>query len=192
MEKKVMVEISARHVHLPQDIYKKLFGEDAEMTVKKHLTGGGAFVDERRVTIVGPKSEMKNVAILGPYRPFQVELAKTDARKLGIDAPIRISGDTKGSAPIKVIGDFGEVEVTEGAIVAKRHVHIGESDAAEWGVKRDDVLMVRIKTDERTTIYDDVIVRTNPDDGLPPLMHIDTDEGNAAGMNGTMDGFIYE
>ena len=191
MEKKVSVEISARHVHLPEDVYKKLFGEDAEMTSVKDLTGGGAFVDARRVTLVGPRSEMKRVAILGPYRPLQVELSKTDARKLGIDPPIRISGDTKGSAPIKIIGDLGEHDADEGAIIAKRHIHVCEREAAEWGVKKNDIVKVSIRTDERSTIYDDVVIRTNPEESLA-IMHIDTDEGNAAGMNGTMDGFVVE
>ena len=191
MEKKVSVEISARHVHLSEEVYKKLFGEDAEMTSVKDLTGGGAFVDARRVTLVGPKSEMKRVAVLGPYRPVQIELSKTDARKLGVDAPIRISGDTKGSAPIKIIGDCGEYDAEEGAIIAKRHIHVCEREAAEWGVKKNDIVKVSIKTDERSLIFDDVVIRTNPEESLA-IMHIDTDEGNAAGMDGTTDGFVVE
>ena len=189
MEKKVFVEISARHVHLPQDVYRILFGEDAEMTAVKNLTGGGAFVDSRRVTLVGPKGEMKRVAILGPYRPTQIELAKTDARKLGVDAPIRISGNTAGTAPIKIIGDVGEYEAPEGAIVAKRHIHLGQTDADEWGVVKGQNVQVRIESEGRTLIFDDVEIRPNPDDGNGPLMHIDTDEGNAAGMNGPGEGF---
>ena len=191
MEKKVSVEISARHVHLSEEVYKKLFGEDAEMTSVKNLTGGGAFVDARRVTLVGPKSEMTRVAILGPYRPVQIELSKTDARKLGVDAPIRISGDTKGSAPIKIVGDCGEYEAEEGAIIAKRHIHVCEREAAEWGVKKNDIVKVSIVTEERSLIFDDVVIRTNPEESLA-IMHIDTDEGNAAGMNGTTDGFVVE
>ena len=191
MEKKVSVEISARHVNLPEDVYKKLFGEDAEMTSVKNLTGGGAFVDARRVTLVGPKSEMHRVAILGPYRPTQIELSKTDARKLGVEPPIRISGDTKGSAPIKIIGDCGEYEAEEGAIIAKRHIHVCEREAAEWGVKKNDIVKVSIKTAERSLIFDDVVIRTNPEESLA-IMHIDTDEGNAAGMDGTTDGFVVE
>ena len=191
MEKKVSVEISARHVHLSEEVYKKLFGEDAEMTSVKDLTGGGAFVDARRVTLVGPKSEMKRVAILGPYRPVQIELSKTDARKLGVEPPIRISGDTKGSAPIKIIGDCGEYDAEEGAIIAERHIHVCEREAAEWGVKKNDIVKVSIKTDERSLIFDDVVIRTNPEESLA-IMHIDTDEGNAAGMDGTTDGFVVE
>ena len=191
MEKKVSVEISARHVHLSEEVYKKLFGEDAEMTSVKDLTGGGAFVDAKRVTLVGPKSEMKRVAILGPYRPVQIELSKTDARKLGVEPPIRISGDTKGSAPIKIIGDCGEYDAEEGAIIAKRHIHVCEREAAEWGVKKNDIVKVSIKTAERSLIFDDVVIRTNPEESLA-IMHIDTDEGNAAGMDGTTDGFVVE
>jgi putative phosphotransacetylase len=191
MGKKVSVEISARHVHLSEEVYKKLFGEDAEMTSVKDLTGGGAFVDARRVTLVGPKSEMTRVAILGPYRPVQIELSKTDARKLGVDAPIRISGDTKGSAPIKIVGECGEYDAEEGAIIAKRHIHVCEREAAEWGVKKNDIVKVSIQTDERSLIFDDVVIRTNPEESLA-IMHIDTDEGNAAGMNGTMDGFVVD
>lgn len=191
MEKKVSVEISARHVHLSEEVYKKLFGEDAEMTSVKDLTGGGAFVDARRVTLVGPKSEMKRVAILGPYRPVQIELSKTDARKLGVEPPIRISGDTKGSAPIRIIGDCGEYDAEEGAIIAKRHIHVCEREAAEWGVKKNDIVKVSIKTDERSLIFDDVVIRTNPEESLA-IMHIDTDEGNSAGMDGTTDGFVVE
>lgn len=191
MEKKVSVEISARHVHLSEEVYKKLFGKDAEMTSVKNLTGGGAFVDARRVTLVGPKSEMKRVAILGPYRPVQIELSKTDARKLGVEPPIRISGDTKGSAPIKIIGDCGEYDAEEGAIIAKRHIHVCEREAAEWGVKKNDIVKVSIKTAERSLIFDDVVIRTNPEESLA-IMHIDTDEGNAAGMDGTTDGFVVE
>ena len=191
MEKKVSVEISARHVHLSEEVYKKLFGEDAEMTSVKDLTSGGAFVDARRVTLVGPKSEMKRVAVLGPYRPVQIELSKTDARKLGVEPPIRISGDTKGSAPIRIIGDCGEYDAEEGAIIAKRHIHVCEREAAEWGVKKNDIVKVSIKTDERSLIFDDVVIRTNPEESLA-IMHIDTDEGNAAGMDGTTDGFVVE
>ncbi|NLY87585.1 MAG: propanediol utilization protein [Clostridiales bacterium] len=191
MDKKVSVEISARHVHLPEDVYKVIFGADAEMTPVKHLTAGGAFVDDKRVTLVGPKGEMKNVAILGPYRPFQVELSKTDARKLGLDAPVRISGDVKGSSPVKVVGAVGEYDAPEGALVAKRHIHIGVDDAEKWGYTKESVVKVKIETPDRTTIYDDVMIRPNPSPS-PVIMHIDTDEGNAAGMSGPQEACIVE
>lgn len=191
MEKRINVEISARHVHLPEDVYKILFGADAEITPVKYLTAGGAFVDDKRVTLVGPKGEMKRVAILGPYRPLQVELSKTDARTLGLDVPIRLSGDVKGSCPIKIVGDAGEYDAAEGAIVAKRHIHIAEEDAEKWGYTKESVIKVKIETADRTTIYDDVMVRPNPGPA-PTILHIDTDEGNAAGMTGPQDGFIVD
>lgn len=184
---KTSVETSARHVHLPEDIYKKLFGADAEMQPVKELSGGGGFVDAKRVTLVGPKKTMERVAILGPYRPLQVELAKTDARTLGVDAPIRISGDTAGSAPIKIVGDAGEYEAAEGAIVAKRHIHMGEQYANELGVKKNDVVQVKLTSDDRSLIFDDVVIRIND---CEPLMHIDTDECNAAGLPGSVEGEI--
>lgn len=184
---KTSVETSARHVHLPEDIYKKLFGEDAEMQAVKELSGGGGFVDARRVTLVGPKKTMERVAILGPYRPLQVELAKTDARSLGVDAPIRISGDTAGSAAIKIVGEVGEVEAAEGAIVAKRHIHMGEEYANELGVKKNDIVQVKVTSDDRSLIFDDVVIRIN---NCEPLMHIDTDECNAAGLSGSVEGEI--
>lgn len=184
---KTSVETSARHVHLPEDIYKQLFGADAEMTPVKELSGGGGFVDARRVTLVGPKSTMQRVAILGPYRPLQIELAKTDARALGVNAPIRISGDTAGSAPIKIVGDAGEYEAAEGAVIAKRHIHIGEEYANEIGVKKNDIVQVKITSEDRSLIFDDVVIRINP---CEPLMHIDTDECNAAGLAGAVEGEI--
>ena len=184
---KTSIETSARHAHLPEDVYKILFGADAEMTPVKELSGGGGFVDAKRVTLVGPKGTFERVAILGPYRPLQVELAKTDARKLGVDAPIRISGDTKGSAPIKIIGDAGEYEAPEGAIIAKRHIHMGEQYSAEIGVKKNDVVQVKVCSDDRSLIFDDVVIRIND---CEPLMHIDTDECNAAGLNGAWEGEI--
>ncbi|MDD5823561.1 MAG: PduL/EutD family phosphate acyltransferase [Firmicutes bacterium] len=184
---KCSVETSARHVHLPEDVYKVLFGADAEMTAVKELSGGGAFVDARRVTLVGPKGTFERVAILGPYRPLQVELAKTDARKLGVDAPIRISGDTKGSAPIKIVGDAGEYDAVEGAVVAKRHIHIGAAELEELGLENNAVVQVKLTSDDRSLIFDDVILRKA---GSGALMHIDTDECNAAGLPGTVEGEI--
>ncbi len=184
---KCRVETSAKHVHLPEDIYKTLFGADAEMTAVKELSGGGGFVDARRVTLVGPKGTAERVAILGPYRPFQVELAKTDARKLGVDAPVRISGDTAGSGAIKVIGDAGEYEAAEGAIVAKRHIHIGQEYCDQLGIKKNDIVQVKVESEDRSLIFDDVVIRVNP---CEPLMHIDTDECNAAGLAGAVDAEI--
>ena len=131
-----MIETSARHIHLTQETLEKLFGEGYELTVRKPLSYPGQFASNERLTVVGPKKEMANVSILGPVRKKdQIELSATDARTLGIDAPVRESGDVKGSGACKLVGPKGEVELTEGVIIAKRHLHITEADAAEMGVK---------------------------------------------------------
>ena len=127
-----MIETSARHIHLTQETLEKLFGEGYERTVRKPLSYPGQFASNERLTVVGPKKEMANVSILGPVRKMdQIELSATDARTLGIDAPVRESGDVKGSGACKLVGPKGEVELTEGVIIAKRHLHITEADAAE-------------------------------------------------------------
>ena len=124
MSKKFIVETSARHVHVTQEHLEILFGKGAKLTHKKDLSQPGQFACEERVTIVGPKKEMPNVSILGPVRPeTQVELSATDARSIGIAAPIRESGDVAGSGACKIVGPAGEVELSEGVIVAKRHIH---------------------------------------------------------------------
>ena len=138
-----MIETSARHIHLTQETVEKLFGKGYELTIRKPLSYPGQYACNERLTIVGPKKEMANVSILGPVRKAdQVEVSATDARTLGIDAPVRESGDVKGSGACKLIGPAGEVELTEGVIVAKRHLHILEKDAAELGVKDKDIIRV--------------------------------------------------
>ena len=132
-----MIETSARHIHLTQETLEKLFGEGYELTVRKPLSYPGQFASNERLTVVGPKKEMANVSILGPVRKMdQIELSATDARTLGIDAPVRESGDVKGSGACKLVGPKGEVELTEGVIIAKRHLHITEADAAEGEMKQ--------------------------------------------------------
>ena len=161
-----MIETSARHIHLTQETVEKLFGKGYELTIRKPLSYPGQYACNERLTIVGPKKEMANVSILGPVRKAdQVEVSATDARTLGIDAPVRESGDVKGSGACKLIGPAGEVELSEGVIVAKRHLHILEKDAAELGVKDKDIIRVA--------------VRVNKDGAT--TMHIDTDEAQAAG-----------
>ena len=136
MSKIFIVETSARHVHLTQEHLEALFGKGATLTHKKDLSQPGQFACEERVTIVGPKRELAGVSILGPVRPAtQVELSATDARSIGVDAPIRESGDIAGSGACKIIGSKGEIEISEGVIVAKRHIHLTPADAEELGVK---------------------------------------------------------
>lgn len=178
MAKKFIVETSARHVHLTAEAFATLFGEGKELTVKKMLSQPGQFASEERVTIVGPKKSLPNVSILGPFRKAnQVELSATDARSIGIVAPIRESGDVAGSGACKIVGPEGEIEISEGVIVAKRHIHLTPADAEEMGVKDKDVVWVRLDTDGRKAILGDVVCRVS--DSYALAMHIDTDEFNA-------------
>ena len=178
MAKKFIVETSARHVHLTAEAFATLFGEGKEPTVKKMLSQPGQFASEERVTIVGPKKSLPNVSILGPFRKAnQVELSATDARSIGIVAPIRESGYVAGSGACKIVGPEGEIEISEGVIVAKRHIHLTPADAEEMGVKDKDVVWVRLDTDGRKAILGDVVCRVS--DSYALAMHIDTDESNA-------------
>ena len=178
MAKKFIVETSARHVHLTAEAFATLFGEGKELTVKKMLSQPGQFASEERVTIVGPKKSLPNVSILGPFRKAnQVELSATDTRSIGIVAPIRESGDVAGSGACKIVGPAGEIEISEGVIVAKRHIHLPPADAEEKGVKDKDVVWVRLDTDGRKAILGDVVCRVS--DSYALAMHIDTDESNA-------------
>lgn len=178
MAKKFIVETSARHVHLTAEAFATLFGEGKELTVKKMLSQPGQFASEERVTIVGPKKSLPNVSILGPFRKAnQVELSATDARSIGIVAPIRESGDVAGSGACKIVGPEGEIKISEGVIVAKRHIHLTPADAEEMGVKDKDVVWVRLDTDGRKAILGDVVCRVS--DSYALAMHIDTDESNA-------------
>ena len=191
MKKEVFVDISARHVHLCQEDQDKLFGKGYELHVHKPIGDGFASVEQ--IEVVGPRNSFKKVRILGPCRKAtQIELSKTDARTIGVDAPIRLSGDVAGSPGLKLIGPAGEVEVAEGAIVAKRHIHLGTKTIEEWGYKQGDIVAVRIDTEFRTTIYGDTEIRVVPTEEEYATMHIDTDEANAAGMPGPMNGYIVE
>lgn len=189
---KVLVETSARHIHVSREALDILFGEGYELTPKKDLSQPGQFACEERVTVVGPKKELAGVSILGPVRPeTQVELSLTDARSIGISAPVRESGDVKGSAGCKLVGPKGEVELTEGVIAAKRHIHMTPEDAKAFGVKDTQVVKVEVESNGRSLIFGDVIVRVSPKYAL--AMHIDTDESNAAGMApGTMGEVIAD
>ena len=186
-----LVETSARHVHVSQEALETLFGKGATLTHKKDLSQPGQFACEERVTVVGPKKELPNVSILGPVRPAtQVELSATDARSIGLSAPIRESGDIAGSAPCKLVGPCGEIEISEGVIVAKRHIHLTPADAEELGVKDKDVVWVKIDTPERKAVLGDVVCRVS--DKFARAMHIDTDESNAIGAGANLTGIIVE
>lgn len=188
---KFIVETSARHVHVTQEALEVLFGAGATLTKKKDLSQPGQFASEQRVTIVGPKKELPNVSILGPCRSaVQVELSATDARSIGITAPIRESGDLAGSAPCKVVGPCGEIEITKGVIVAKRHIHLTPEDAETLGVKNGDNVWVRVDTPERSAILGDTVCRVSS--SYATAMHIDTDESNAIGAPRELYGEIVK
>ena len=191
MAKEFLVEISARHVHVTKEHLETLFGAGYELTPKKDLSQPGQFACEERVTVVGPKKELKGVSLLGPCRPdTQVELSATDARSIGVVAPIRESGDVAGSGACNLVGPCGEVELSDGVIVSKRHIHMTPEDAAELGVKDCDIVNVKVSTDGRSLIYGDTVVRVSPKYAL--AMHVDTDEANAAAIPGSCMATIVE
>lgn len=191
MENKFLVETSARHIHLTDEAVKVLYGEGATLTVKKMLSQPGQFASgNEKIKLVGPKGEM-TVSVLGPTRPQnQVELSFTDARSLGLkDVPVRESGDVAGTPGLKLVGPAGELEIAEGTIIAKRHIHMTPADAEAFGVTNGEIVKVLIRS-ARTTIFDDVVVRVSPKYAL--AMHIDTDECNAAAAFGTVYGEIVK
>lgn len=174
---KVLVETSARHVHVTQEDLETLFGAGYQLTVKKMLSQPGQFASNEKVTIVGTKGQM-TASILGPVRKAsQVEVSLTDARSIGVTAPIRESGDIAGSGACKLVGPCGEVELKEGVIAAKRHIHMTPADAEAFGVKDKDEVSVKVETNGRSLTFGDVVVRVS--DKFALAMHIDTDESNA-------------
>ncbi len=186
-----IVETSARHVHLTQEHIETLFGKGHELTVKKMLSQPGQFACEERVTVVGPKNSIAKISILGPARPeSQVEVSLSDARTLGLTAPVRESGDVAGSAPCKIVGPEGEVEIECGVIAAKRHIHMTPADAETFGVSDKEIVSVKIDSEGRSLVFGDVVCRVSPKFAL--AMHIDTDEANAACAFGECYGEIVK
>lgn len=178
MEKTVLIETSARHVHVTKETLETLFGEGYQLTKKKDLSQPGQFACEERVQVIGAKGSFPAVSILGPERPEnQVEISASDARSIGVAAPVRESGDIAGSGACKLVGPKGEVELKEGVIVAKRHIHMTPEDAEKYGVQDKQVVSVEIKSAERSLVFGDTVVRVSPKYAL--AMHIDTDESNA-------------
>ena len=179
MKKEVLVETSARHVHVTREALDILFGEGYDLTKKKDLSQPGQFASNERVAVIGSKGQFPAVSILGPVRPdCQVELSLTDARSIGVDAPIRESGDVAGTGACKLVGPCGEVELSQGVITAQRHIHATPEDAEKYGLADKQIVSVKIESEGRSLIFGDVIVRVSPKYAL--AMHIDTDESNAA------------
>lgn len=189
--KDLIVETSARHIHVSKEDLEILCGKGFELSSKKELSQPGQFVSETRLDLVGPKKTISGVSILGPVRnATQVEISLTDARTLGVNAPIRESGDIKESAPIKIVGPCGEIDLKEGCIVAKRHIHFTPEDAMECGVKNGEIVKVKIDTEGRSLVFGDVVCRVREDFAL--AMHIDTDESNACAGHGLVYGKILK
>ncbi len=180
MAKEILVETSARHVHLSQADLETLFGAGYTLTKKKDLSQPGQYACQERVTIVGAKKEIPNVSILGPVRnETQVEISLTDARSAGLKALVRESGDLDGTEGCRLIGPKGEITIAKGVIAAKRHIHFTPEDAKEYGISDKEIVSVAVKSEGRSLIFDDVICRVSPSYAL--AMHIDTDESNACG-----------
>lgn len=191
MARKIPIETSARHIHLSEADYKILFGENANINFLQELSQPGQYVTDARVTVKGPRSSFERVAVLGPFRKqTQVEIAVTDARKLGIPSCIRQSGDIEGTPGCTLIGPAGELMLEKGVIVAKRHIHMTPVDAIRMHVHDNDNVFVIVKSFERALIYADVVVRVDP--GFRLAMHIDTDEANAFANDESPEGVILK
>lgn len=178
---KILVETSARHIHLSKEDLFKLFGENYKLQKKKELSQPGQFYCEEKVTVRGPKTEINNISVLGPTREqTQVEISLTDARKLGIEGAIRESGDLENTPGCTIVGPYGETKIKEGVIVAKRHIHMDPDSAKSSNLANGDIVKIKIPSENRSLIFDDVIIRVNKN--YLPAIHIDTDEANAAGI----------
>lgn len=177
---KVEIGISNKHLHLSQEDLEKLFGAGYELTPVKDLKQPGQYAADEKVDIVGPKGTLKGIRVLGPTRPeTQVELAMTDARNIGIDAPIRESGVLDGSTGITLVGPKGEIQIEKGTIIALRHIHLSAEQAKEADVVDKELVDVKT-TGTRPVVFEDVLIRAG--DKYEREFHLDTDEANAAGV----------
>ena len=174
-----------------QEDLEVLFGEGYKLTVKKMLSQPGQFASNEKVTIKGLKKDIPNVSILGPVRKAsQVEISMTETRTLGISAPVRESGDLEGTPGVTLVGPCGEVALEKGLIVAKRHVHLTPAEAEEYGLENGEIVLLKIPSEGRALVFDDVVVRVS--DKFAPAAHLDTDEANAAGIKGSIMGEIIK
>ena len=181
-DRKVLIEGSGKHCHLSRETLDKLFGEGFELEVKKALSQPGEFLTPHKIGIAGPKGETQ-VSIIGPCRAMdQVELSLTDARALGLDCPVRESGELEGSASCTLSGPAGTADIPVGAIIAKRHVHLTPEDAEKFGLKNRQIIKLKVGG-ERALIFDEVVARVSPN--YATAAHIDYDEMNAAGISGS-------
>ena len=188
---KILVEVSARHIHLSRADMDVLFGEGSELHPIKYLSQPGQYASEEKVTLKGPKGTA-GVRVLGPLRKeTQVELSLTDARSLGVKAMIRESGVLDGTTGgLTIVGPKGEVALDRGVIAAKRHIHMTPADAEKFGVNNGDVVAVKVVTDGRSVVFADTVVRVS--DSYRRAMHIDTDESNAISAANGLEGEIIK
>ncbi len=188
MKIKIPVEVSARHIHLSQKDLETLFGLGRELKKKNSLTQPSDFACEETVSLKNDFQIFENVRIVGPVREnTQIEISKTEALKLGVNPPIRLSGDLKDSSGITLVGPAGEVNLTEGLIIAQRHIHCATNEAKKLKLKNGETVSVKIES-ERPVIFEKVVVRVRDDYKL--CLHLDTDEGNSAAINKIGEGFI--
>lgn len=186
----VLVEASGRHVHLSREDADTLFGKGYEFKIKKELSQPGQYAYEERVDIEGPKGKLKNVAILGPCRSkTQIEVSMTDARVLGIKAPIRLSGDIENTPGCKITVGSKTIEKDEGVIIAKRHIHVTPEDAKRFNINDNDTLKIKVFA-ERPLIFDDICARIS--EKFSTAVHIDYDEANACGFKADTVGIIVK
>jgi acetate kinase/putative phosphotransacetylase len=187
----IPIETSARHIHLSEEDFKRLFGAEAEPTYVKELSQPGQYACKERLAVIGPKGQFEKVVVLGPYRTAtQVEVSVSDTRKLGIPAVIRQSGDISDTPGCTLVGPAGTVSLDKGVIVAKRHIHMAPVDAMRAHVHDNDNVFVITTSYERSLIFSDVVVRVSPSFRL--AMHVDTDEANAFANEDNPTGVILK
>ncbi len=180
--------VSNRHFHLAQSDLERLFGSGYQLTKLKDISQKGQFAAKETLTVIGPKGKIENLRIVGPTRgQTQLEISRSDAITLGIDPPVRYSGDLKGSAGVRLIGPKGELELKEGVIIPQRHVHMSPEDAKRFEARdRERVIvaplpkMLAAGSEDRAVIFDNVLIRVDKNFVLD--FHLDTDEANAAGL----------
>ena len=191
MSIKIPIETSARHIHVSRADFEILFGKDAQLHYTKELSQPKQYLCRERLTVKGPRGCFENTAILGPYRPqTQIELSLTDTRKLGLPGIIRPSGHIEGTPGCTLVGPCGEITLSQGVIVAKRHIHMTPEEALILHVQDNDEVFVLTKSYGRALIYADVVVRVHKDFRL--AMHVDTDEANAFSSDAEPYGVIVK
>jgi len=188
---KVIVEVSARHIHLSQKHLDQLFGQGYQLEKLKDLSQPGMFASQETLVIQTGKNKFNNVRIIGPLRgQTQVEISKSDAYYLGLNPPIRESGNLKASAKCKLIGPKGSIDLIEGVIVAQRHLHLDLQTAEQYNLKHGQFISVRINSEKRSATFHQVITRVSSE--FKPAIHLDTDEGNTAGVRQNCEGIVLK